>query len=781
MENTDNDLLSSVRYGFSPHPLQRVPGGGLEPFAPPSFSPPTKNLMTATGELCIVGKFRFHVYPENDIHPMPNNLSPNEKHPPQQPSSPVRVWNHVQLCLLLLGVCFTLTGGLAGAFYIFISLDIPAIKSLAHYTPPVTSYIYDTDQQPVAAISHENRIVVPLSAMPPLLPKAFLAAEDSRFYQHSGVDAWSILRALIHNLRSGARGQGGSTITQQVARALLLTPEKSYTRKLKEAILAYRIDKALGKEEILNIYLNHIYLGSGAYGVEAAAQTYFGKRAQDLNVAEIALIAGLPPAPSSYSPFRNFKLAKNRQAYVLNRMAEEKYISAEEARKAQEQPLFWGPETGYPEENSYFVQMVRNYVEAKYGSDTLLKEGLHIYTTLDQGLQAAANMAVKRGTAKWAIRQSSAVRVANAVLPQAALIAMEVKSGRLRALIGGTDFDRSQFNRAYQARRQPGSSFKPFIYAAGLDNGMTPATTLVDEPLQLRGSSATDFWEPKNYDGTFEGPVSLRSALIRSRNIPTIKILQEVGSDKVIDLARRLGITTPMIKNLSLALGSCEVSPLELTRAYAAFANNGQLPELLFIEKIEDRNGKVLETHKPAATEVMDPRTAYQVTHLLQGVINEGTGTSVKSFDAPAAGKTGTTDQNMDAWFVGYTPELVTCVWVGHDQKIALGTAETGGRAAAPIWLDFMNQTKSTYPPGADFVMPPGLVMMPMNPRSGGLSQGGDHATLEPFKEENLHTLEKSEGEDASGGSEPGGGNEPLALPQPPAPAEKSGPLFSIQ
>jgi penicillin-binding protein 1A len=652
-------------------------------------------------------------------------------HNKNQPT--IRTWTHVQLTLFLLTICTALTVGLGGAFYIFISLDIPAIGALKHYQPAMASIIFDSAKQPLTYVSRENRTLVPLSTMPELLPQAFVAAEDSRFYQHSGVDAWSIIRALLHNIRSGERGQGGSTITQQVARALLLTPEKTYTRKIKEAILAYRIDTTLSKEEILHIYLNQIYLGSGAYGVEAAAQIYFDKRVQDLNLAEVALLAGLPQAPSRYSPFRNFKLAKNRQLYVLNRMAEEGYITPTAARKAYEQTLLWNPAKEGPLENNYFIEYVKAYVESKYGSEALLTGGLRIYTTLDQNMQQAANMAIKRGTAKWAIRQSKHADT----LPQAALISMEVKTGYVRAMVGGTDFEKSQFNRATQARRQPGSAFKPFIYAAALEKGMTPATMILDEPIHFRGATSMQYWEPKNYNNKFEGPTSFRNALVHSRNVPTIKILQQIGAASTIGLAKRLGFTSPLVKDLSLALGTSGVSPLELTRAYAAFANSGRMPQALFIEKIVDSTGKVLEEQHPAFSNALDPRVAYQMTRLLEGVITDGTARGISSFGAPAAGKTGTTDQNVDAWFVGYTPELTTCVWIGHDRNISLGSSETGGLAAAPIWLDFMNQTKAGYPAAGGFPVPPGIVMLPMDNATGkpGAEVGGS-VTLEAFRED---------------------------------------------
>lgn len=656
----------------------------------------------------------------------------------QKKTSPAaRLWNHVQLSLLVLLIGLLLTLFIGSALYLFITLDIPDIDSLSSYKPATTTYIYDADNKPIARVAREHRTVVPLAEMPVFLPQAFVAAEDARFYQHGGIDGWSIVRALLHNIRSGDRGQGGSTITQQVARALLLTPEKTYTRKIKEAILAYRIDKALSKEEVLHIYLNQIYLGSGAYGVEAAAQVYFDKHARDLNVAEAALLAGLPQAPSRYSPFREFKLAKKRQAYVLNRMAEEGYISPEDARKAFERQLFWGKDLDFPEENNYFIQHVKSYVEKKYGSEALIAGGLRIYTTLDRAMQKAAVQAIRRGTAKWAVRQGG--RPQSASLPQAALIAMAAETGAVKAMLGGTDFTKSQFNRATQARRQPGSAFKPVIFAAALEKGMTPATMIVDEPLQLPGNRAGQPWEPKNYDNTFAGPTSFRNGLVHSRNIVTVKILQEIGTASAIDMARRLGIVSPLEKNLSLALGSSSLSPLELTRAYAAFANSGRLPEPLFVVKITDSTGKVLEESKPVLQQVLDPRIAYQMTRIMQGVISEGTGRIVRGIGVPAAGKTGTTDQNVDAWFVGYTPELVAGVWLGHDQNLSLGSSETGGSAAAPIWLDFMQQIRNSSLSARDFPIPPGIVILPQDNATGlpGSTEGID-VSWEAFREDNL-------------------------------------------
>ena len=650
-----------------------------------------------------------------------------------------RIWNQTQLSLLLLAIAAALTIMLGSTLFLYVTLDLPDISSLDSYQPAQTSLIYDDQGQVIERIFNENRVVIPLSQMAELLPTAFIAAEDARFYEHGGVDGWSIIRAMVHNLRAGERRQGGSTITQQVARALLLSREKTYIRKLREAILAYRIDRRLSKSDILHIYLNHIFLGSGAYGVEAAAQTYYGKSASELNLAELSLLAGLPQAPSRYTPFREYTLAKRRQAYVLNRMAEEGYITPTAARRAYLHPLLWAPPRPVAPENGYFLQQVKNQVEQQYGRKLLYEGGLRIYTSLDQELQLSAATAVARGIESWKQRKRGAGIDES---PQAALIAMESKTGLVRAVSGGSDFNESQFNRAIQARRQPGSAFKPIIYAAALERGMTPADIIVDEPISLRGAGPRQAWEPKNFSNRFYGPTTMRDGLVYSRNIVTIKILQETGLKPVIDLAHRLGISSPLNANLSLALGSSELSVLELTAAYAAFANGGFRRPPIFIKMIKDSRNNLLEQAKPSATRALDPRTAYQITRLLEGVIKEGTGRGVSGLGIPAAGKTGTTDRYMDAWFIGYTPELVAGVWVGFDRMTPLGGNEGGGRTAAPIWLAFMEAAKKGLT-GGEFARPEGVVLMPINNAIGGETEEGEEErgrriSWEAFRIDNL-------------------------------------------
>ncbi len=613
-----------------------------------------------------------------------------------------KTWTHLHCIGFLLFVAFLLSAFIGGVLNLFVLLDIPDIRSIESYQPSLTTQVLDDQSQVIAQFFSENRLFISQDEIPKLLGKAFIAAEDARFYHHPGVDYWSILRAAIHNVKVGGRGQGGSTITQQVTRSLLLTRKKLYSRKIKEAILAYRIDSLLSKDEILSIYLNHIYLGEGAYGVGAAARTYFGKLIDDLSIAEIALLAGLPKAPSHYSPFKDMELAKKRQAYVLNRMAEEGYITPTTARKAYKEPLKL-IERKNTADFAYFIQHVRNYVERKYGKQIVKTGGLTIHTTLNRTIQAAAAKAISNGVNRITKKK---IKKRPNTSPQGSLVAMDLHTGRILAMTGGIDFYKSQFNRATQAKRQPGSAFKPIIYAAAIEKGFTPATEIDDSPLRLPGSSPGKLWEPKNFDGKFNGPTSLRDGLIYSRNIITIKLLQQIGIDSVTSLAKKLGINSPLTTDLSLALGSADVTLLDLTAAYSAFGNGGKTCKPIFITKIVDSSGKILEENKPISKDVINKITAYQITLMLKGAIEEGTGKKAKGLGIPAAGKTGTTDRYMDAWFIGYTPDIVAGIWIGHDQMKSLGTGKTGGNLAAPVWLDFMKGIIDTTGRNSRFQLP---------------------------------------------------------------------------
>lgn len=708
------------------------------------------------------------------------------------------------------------------AFYFQLDRSLPSVQSLKNYRPPLVSTMYAADGSLMGEFYAERRYLVPLEKIPPHLIKAFLAAEDVRFYEHVGVDPMGIMRAFLKNIEAGEIVQGGSTITQQVVKSLLLTPERTWIRKLKEAILAQRIDRWLSKDEILYLYLNQIYLGSGAYGVEAAAQTYFGKSVDKLNLAESALLAGLPKAPSTYSPFRHFSRARERQQYVLQRMAEVGFISSGEAQEAFAHPLeLTSPKRLTLEEMNFFSEEVRRRVEARYGYDGLYKGGLKIYTTMDPRVQNLAEKSLNKGLReldkrhgyrgphrrvpreewpaflkqltvkngepepgkvveafvesfdpqsgkcllnlgafkgelpfsgwKWTGISSLGasekfqkgaviwVRLTEKISDalwltsmeqepkvQGALMAMVPQTGKVLCMVGGRNLEQSQFNRVTQAVRQPGSAFKPIVYAAALDKGFTPASVLIDTPVAYKGSSLRNFWSPSNYDHKFWGAILLRKALIHSRNVVTVKLLDEIGIDYVVNYARKLGIESYLTPTLSLALGASGVSLWELTTAYSVFANQGKRTTPYLIEKILDRNGNVLEKHQVQTESVISPQTAFIITDMLRGVIQEGTGKRAKKLGRPAAGKTGTTNDLRDAWFMGYTPSLLTGVWVGHDDdKRSLGPRETGGQAACPIWLDFMEKCLKDQPV-EDFSVPKGIVFVKMNPNTGALAKKND-------------------------------------------------------
>lgn len=597
------------------------------------------------------------------------------------PASARWVFDQRPLIILLLGSAGTVTL-LLGLLLAWFS-GLPDIRSIEDYRPQVATLILDKSNRPIDAIAKEFRLVIPLSAMPVLLPQAFVAAEDSRFWDHPGLDGWSIARAAFNNLRSGRRSQGGSTITQQVTRALLLTREKSYLRKFAEAVLAYRLEYLLGKEAILFIYLNEIYLGEGAYGVEAAAHTYFGKKARELNLGEIALLAGLPQSPSNYSPLRQPEAARARQRYVLNRMAEDGLITAEAARAAYEQGLQlagnWRKSF-----NGYFSSYVRSQLLGTYSEADLYAKGLTVATTVDSRLQEKAAQALLEGTGKVAGRHPELPA------PQGALIALDTASGRIRAMAGGTDFHENQYNRAVQANRQPGSAFKPIVYAAALERGIAPATVLNDQPLALP-SSPGRLWRPKNFEKRYYGPMPLSEALVQSSNMVAIRLMQLTGVPQVLATAKKLGISAPLEHDLSLALGSSPVSILEMTAAYAAIANEGLFHAPVGITRVSDQSGRVRPWPQSPGKQALSPGTATWLEGVMTQVIKRGTGKNAAGISG-ASGKTGTTDNNIDAWFIGSAAGLTTGVWLGHDRNNSLGDDETGGRATAPVWKAFMLQ-----------------------------------------------------------------------------------------
>lgn len=778
-------------------------------------------------------------------------------------------------------VCFALSLMFAAGLYYYLIKDLPTFDNIADYKPNIITKVYSDDNTLIGEFAVERREVIPISKVPPLLIQAFVAAEDDRFFEHEGIDFFSILRAFIKNLKAGGVVQGGSTITQQVAKSLL-TSERTFERKAKEAILAYRIEKNFSKNEILYLYLNQIYLGHGAYGVQAAAQNYFHKDVGDLTLAEMSILAGLPQAPSKYSPSANPEKARERQNYVLNRMAEEGYINIVEATDAMNTPIEVYPVDDINNDVApYFTEHVRRYLEKKYGADMLYNEGLTVFTTVNVDMQTAARKALREGLfaldkrqgyrgaihhvseenieeeiAKlqeklekkpikegeiyegvvvevnsgkkytevrlgpdvngrislddmaWARKPDPEVdyyevriknpadvlavgdviyvKVMGAVgkegyltlslyqepLVQGAVLSLDPENGFVKTMVGGFDFVKSKFNRAVQSRRQPGSAFKPIIYSAAIDKGYTPATIIMDSPIIYKSNEDAFAWKPKNYEDKFYGPTTLRTALTKSRNVVTIKIVQDLGLDYVINYARRLGIRSHLNRDLSLSLGSSGVSLLELTSAYSVFPAQGVRHEPIFITKIMDRDGNILEelsASDPAdeietediqdATSggeqekndrkdenndegeqadermeelpdalknlpedhVISPQTAYIMTSLLENVVQRGTGWRAKALKRPVAGKTGTTNDLYDAWFMGFTPNLVTGTWVGFDQEQPLGKNETGSRAASPIFVNYMQEIYKDKPIEA-FPVPEGIVFAKIDTKTGLLA-----------------------------------------------------------
>jgi len=604
------------------------------------------------------------------------------------------------------GITILLIFFIFSGFLLFLIHNLPDIKSLEDYHPPIVTRIYADDGQIIDELYTERRILVPLEKMPPYLIKAFIAAEDERFYEHKGLDWIGIMRAIIKDIKARRIVQGGSTITQQTVKSILLSSRRSIYRKLRELILAHRLEKYLTKDEILSIYLNQIYFGHGAYGVEAAAQTYFGKHVWELDLPEAALLAGLPKGPMYYSPYRHFERAKRRQLYVLKRMVECNYITEEEKEEAWRKRLKLKSISYQNKACLAFLDYVRQYLLKKYGYNLVYKGGLQVYTTASIKMHEIAKRALISGIEEIEKRHKE-----NKGKIEGAVVCLEAQTGFIKVLIGGREFERGNFNRAIQARRQPGSAFKPIIYAAAIDKGYNPSSTLYDYPVVYEEDTphGKRTWRPRNYEGRFHGPISLRDALVHSRNAATIRLLRDIGVGYVIQYAKRLGINSSLNHDLSLALGSACLSPLELTKVYAIFANQGKYIEPIAVLRVVDRDGNVLEDNKPQPKAVISPETAYIITNILEDVILHGTGRNARALGRPAAGKTGTTDNYTDAWFIGYTPSYVAGVWVGCDDCSPLGKRETGGRAAAPIWLSFMKEALKDRPI-KNFRVPPGII-----------------------------------------------------------------------
>ncbi len=678
-------------------------------------------------------------------------------------------------------------GSLFGFFLSYLN-RLPQIQQIENYQPNIPTHVYAADSTPIDEFYVEKRVILrSIDQLSPDIKNAIIAVEDAHYFEHPGVDPWGILRALYVNLKTGRVVEGGSTITQQLAKMLFLRPERTMERKILEAMLAVQLERKYTKQELFLFYCNQVYLGHGVYGVEAAAHYYFAKPASKLNVAESALIAALPKAPQEFSPHVHPAKTLQRRNHVLRRMLEEKFITPSVYEQSLKAPLGVMPPLQKTYVAPYFTEEIRKYLETKYGYAGIYENGLEIHSTLDLQMQKAADRALDKGVRRldkkqgwrpiqtklsaeqiktfrdpewntemyagkivkgiavevtdrlatirigeqdvpllaegwaWTRRKSATdlltagnltdfkiqevkdgkiVAISLDQLPRVdgALIAMDIKTGKIRALIGGSDFVTKKFDRATQAYRQTGSAFKPFIYAAAFERGYTPSDVMIDAPISYYDPWTKETWSPQNYTGDFLGPMTLRRALELSRNTVAVKLLEQIGVKYAIQYIDRFTAIKNMQPYLPLALGASEATLIDMVRAYGAFGNQGLMMEPVYIEKILDRSGNTLEQNMPRAKEVMRADIAYLLTDVLQGVIRRGTAVKAKSLDRPLAGKTGTTDDCTDAWFIGYTPTLICGVWVGFDEKKSLGKKETGAEAALPIWIDFMKEVLKDKP-----------------------------------------------------------------------------------
>jgi penicillin-binding protein 1A len=699
-----------------------------------------------------------------------------------------------RLVLGLLVLVSALVGTTVGLLLVY-STDLPQVDQLEHYRPSSITELYDDQGRTIGSFALQRRVVASYDDYPQILRQALISIEDKDFYRHWGVNVWRIAGAAYRDIRSGGRVQGASTLTMQLARNLFLSPDRSFHRKIQEALLAVQIERRFTKPQIFTLYANQIYLGHGVYGFEAASQFYFSKPAKHLSLDEAALLAGLPKSPSYYSPIIHPDHALKRRNLVVNSMLEDGMITAQEAAAARDLPirlqLAHDPDSLAP----YFVEEIRRYLEGKYGSDQVHEGGLRVYTSLNMDLQRAANRALFDGLAAYERRHgwkghlqnvlTEDVTLANyqhpdwdseselngyvhalvvgisstsvavkfgrytatltpsdaawthrklqdILLPgdiayvkilslnpegrarvslekdsgaQGALVAIDNATGEIKAMVGGRDFNLSKFNRTTQALRQVGSSFKPYVYTAAIDHGASPDDTIVDAPVTFPTASGPPY-EPHNYDEKFEGTISLRRALAQSRNIPALKLADSVGIKIVIDYAHRFGITSNIPPYLPIALGAVEVTPIEQTSAFSVFPNDGVHITPRYITKVTDYEGRTLEENFPDVKDVVSARTARTMTSMLREVVDHGTAIAAASLKYPLAGKTGTTNNFTDAWFVGFSPSLTCGVWVGYDEKKFLGAKETGARAALPIWMDFMKVALAGKEPG-EFQPPP--------------------------------------------------------------------------
>lgn len=799
---------------------------------------------------------------------------------------------------LTLAAALLIALGLGFAFWRF-SSDLPDHQQLTHYEPPITSRLFAADGRLIGEYARERRLFVPIDQIPRPVIQTFLAAEDQNFYAHPGIDFMGVLRAIFQNVANIAQNRrpvGASTITQQVAKNFLLTNEVSLERKIKEVLLAFRIERAYSKDRILELYLNQIYLGAGAYGVAAASQIYFGKTLEELTVPEMAFLAALPKAPSSYNPQRNPERAKARRDWVLSRMEEDGLINAAATREAQAEPIRLRTPNPEPIRADWYNEEIRRELVALYGEETVYEGGFNIRTSMDPKLQNLADAVLKQGLMaydrrhgwrgpvaqidagegwparlaqaqraqpvgmlsnwrlamvlrldpdaavialdeknrgritlddlRWArqnlaeqrlgpaiAKPADALKVGDIVMvepkddkPQTdyhlrqipnvggAILAMDPHSGKVRAMTGGWDFRLNQYNRATQAWRQPGSSFKPFVYLAALDNGFTPASIILDSPVEFDQGPGLPKWRPTNYGNDFLGPTSLRRGMEKSRNLMTVRLAHGVGMETVADYARKFGVVDSMQPLLSMSLGAGETTLMRMVTAYAMLANGGRRITPVLVERVQDRTGKtILRTDKPTCEscaiewrgedtpdpvvrdereQVNNPASVYQMVSILQGVTQRGTAASLAELNRTLAGKTGTTNDSFDVWFVGFSPDLVVGVFIGFDNPRTLGGRETGGSVAVPIFKAFMREALKDMP-NRPFTVPPGVHFMPADGLMEAFKEGEDPWTGRNLVEGGLpgEGLGKVPVEEGAVIEAEGAHDQSLTAPPPPSPA----------
>ncbi len=731
-----------------------------------------------------------------------------------------RRWQMLTLPLAIAAIL----GGVVGVGVASI-IKMPRVDSLADFIPGQITQLFDHSGEVFATYAREKRILLKEGEVPELLQQAILAAEDTNFFQHGGIDAEGVLRAAINNLSPDRTSRiGGSTITMQLAREIFLTRKKTWRRKIEEALLAVELEKSFSKQQILTLYCNLIFLGHGNYGFEAAAQSYFHKTVADLDLPEAAMLAGIPQRPSAYSAYRRPDLVIRRRDYVLRRMQEEGFITPEEYETATHAPLLVVPQRQDDLLAPYFAEEVRRYLESTYGSQGFLEKGFQVHTTLDPSIQQAAESALRDGLisldqrkgwrgapyriaeedliefelpswtdlhlepGKWfeglvleATRERTTVKIGERRFQldgddikwtgrknpsellakgdvawfeastvdegseverlllrqepklEGAVVVLESATGAVRAMVGGWDFSRSSFNRATQARRQVGSAFKAFVYGAALETGFTPADTLFDAPVAFPGADLQLTYSPRNNSRRYYGITTLRRGLEHSFNVTAAKLGDLVGLDRVIDFARRCGISSPLQPYPSLPLGAAELIPVELVAGYAAIANQGVFVDPFIIDRITGPNGSLVEEHQPQAHKAMEPEVAAVLTQMLAGVVDRGTAASIRHLDVDLAGKTGTTDRYVDAWFVGFTPRLTLLAWVGHDQNEPIGRRMTGAAAALPIWRSVVEQglAEGWIATGERFASTPSVVNLPIEYFTGFLVGAGAEAVIQ--------------------------------------------------